>query len=193
MRVLLVQPKWSLSLVGFNRLARPEPLALEVLKASLPNHEVVILDLRVDERPNALTETMASFKPQVVGVTGYTTDVPNARQVLAEIKACDPTIITVMGGHHASLCPEDFDSPNVDYIVIGEGEVTLPDLLDTLESKRDPRAVEGVIYRENEGQVFSGPRAAIRDLDSSPVPDREATAQYRDQYFFRFWQGAYTM
>ena len=193
MRVLLVQPKWSLSLVGFNRLARPEPLALEVLKASLPHHESIILDLRVDERPNALEETLATFKPQVVGVTGYTTDVPNARQVLAEIKACDPTIVTVMGGHHVSLCPEDFDSPNVDFIVVGEGEVTFPALLDALASKRDPRGEEGIIYRENGRQVFTGPRAPIRDLDTSPVPDREATAPYRDQYFFRFWQGAYTM
>ena len=193
MRILLVQPQWSLTLVGFKKLARPEPLALEVLAAALPHHDVQILDLRVDESPGALATALASFRPHIVGVTGYTTDVPQAQAVLAEAKAADESIYTVVGGHHASLCPQDFDLPSVDFVVVGEGEVTFPELVDALEAGRDYRGILGLIYRENGKQVFTGPRPPLRNLDDSPMPDRAKTAAYRDRYFFRFWQGAYTM
>ncbi len=193
MRVLLVQPRWSLSLVGFTKLARPEPLALEVLAGALPHHEVVILDLRVDERKDALQDMLASFNPHIVGVTGYTTDVPQALAVLEETKATDRNIYTVVGGHHASLCPGDFDAPYVDFVVVGEGEVTFPELVDALEAGREYREIRGLIFREGGQQVFSGPRPPMRNLDLSPLPDRSKTGHYRDRYFFRFWQGAYTM
>ena len=193
MRILLIQPRGSATLVGFNRLARPEPLALEILAAALPNHDVRILDLRVEDRPDALQQELAAFQPQLVGVTGYTTDVPSALALLRDVKSIDPTIRTVVGGHHASLQPQDFDIPEADFVVIGEGEVTLPELAETLESGRDYRQVLGVMYREGGHQVYVGPRPPLRELDKSPVPDREATRRYRDRYYLRFYQGAYTM
>lgn len=193
MRILLVQPRGSASLVGFNRLARPEPLALEILASSLPNHDVRILDLRVEDAPDALQNELVAFQPRLVGVTGYTTDVPSALELLKSVKGTDPSIRTVVGGHHASLQPLDFDLPEADFVVIGEGEVTLPALVEALESGRDFRQVLGLIYREGMHQVYVGPRPPLRDLDTSPVPDREATRRYRDRYYLRFWQGAYTM
>lgn len=194
MRVLLVQPDPAPSLVGFTRLARPEPLALELLAGALTEHEVKILDLRVESSPTtALADTIAEFVPDVVGVTGYTTDVPRMQEILNEVKRFDRSIYTVAGGHHASLCPEDFDSDTVDFIVVGEGEVTFPLLLNALERRQEYRDIAGLVYRSNGHQVFTGPRPPMRSLDDSPLPDREATAHYREHYWFRFWQGAYTM
>ncbi len=59
-RVLLIQPDESPSLVGFTRIARPEPLALEILAANLEGHEVQIADLRVDED---LGRVLQEFEP----------------------------------------------------------------------------------------------------------------------------------
>jgi len=41
----------------------------------------------------------------------------------------NPEINTVVGGHHPSLYPQDFSNKYVDYVVIGEKEITLPELL----------------------------------------------------------------
>ncbi|MHB1132277.1 MAG: B12-binding domain-containing radical SAM protein [Chloroflexota bacterium] len=193
MRILLVQPQGPTSLVGFNRLARPEPLALEILAGSLRDHDVRVLDLRVDTRPAALQEDLASFQPQIVGVTAYTIDVPSAKAIIQEVKATEPGIFTVVGGHHASLQPGDFDGPDTDFVVVGEGEVTFTELVRALETGVDYRQVQGLIFRERGRQVFVGPRTPLANLDQSPLPDREVTDRYRDSYWLRFWQGVYTM
>ena len=185
MKVLLVQPGESQGSVGFRKLARPEPLALEILAAALlDEHEVRIADLRVD--PD-LKRALRDFQPDVVGVTGYTVDVPDMLWICQQVKEESPQITTVVGGYHATLCPQDFNCAWVDVIVAGEGEETLPELVRALERGEDLRAVPGLILRDDGGQVATGPRPLLTDLDTSPLPARELTAAYRDQYHFQFW------
>ena len=187
MRVLLVQPEDPPSLVGFTRLARAEPLALEILAATIPDHEVKILDLRVDPR---LRETLDSFAPNLVGVTGYTTNVPRMLSICREVKGLDPTICTVVGGHHASHCPEDFDGEDVDVIVVGEGEATFPELIEAVAEGSDYQQVAGIIYRRDGVQVRTAPRPPIV-LDDAPLPARHLVDHYRDEYHFQFWASPY--
>jgi radical SAM superfamily enzyme YgiQ (UPF0313 family) len=92
-----------------------------------------------------------------------------------------------VGGYHATLCPEDFDTPDVDVIVVGEGEPTLPELLATLEDEGDLAEVAGLVFRRGDEQVHTPRRQLMRDLDESPPPARDLTAEYRDHYFFQFW------
>jgi len=159
MKVLLVQPEDPSSLVGFTRLARAEPLALEILAATIPDHEVTILDLRVDP---SLTETLESFAPDLVGVTGYTTNVPRMLSICREVKELDRTIFTVVGGHHASLCSEDFDCEDVDVIVVGEGEATFPELIEAVAEGSDYHRVAGIIYRQDGRQASPYPVETAR-------------------------------
>jgi radical SAM superfamily enzyme YgiQ (UPF0313 family) len=189
-KVLLVQPDASPWNVGFNNLTLPEPLALELLAGALSGHEVRILDLRLE--PD-LGEALASFQPEVVGVTGFTADVPRAQLVCRQVKELLPSARVVVGGHHASLSPEDFHSPQVDFIVVGEGEITFPALLEALERGQDPGQVPGVLYDRAGQLVFSGPRPPIKNLDDIPFPRRDLTAHYRQHYYFRFWDVTYTL
>ncbi|MFQ5812049.1 MAG: B12-binding domain-containing radical SAM protein [Anaerolineae bacterium] len=187
MKVLLIQPEDPSSLVGFTRLARAEPLALEILAATVPDHEVKILDLRVDP---SLKETLEGFAPDLVGVTGYTTNVPRMLSICREVKELDSTICTVVGGHHASLCPEDFDCEDVDVIVVGEGEATLPELIEAVAENSDYRRVAGIIYRQDGRQVRTPTRDPIV-LDDSPLPARHLVDDYREDYHFQFWTSPY--
>jgi radical SAM superfamily enzyme YgiQ (UPF0313 family) len=184
MRVLLIQPAESQHVVGFSKFGCPEPLALEILAASVADHEVRIQDMRID--PD-LESSVRTFRPQVVGVTGYTTNVPQMLTVCGDVKELDAGIVTVVGGYHATLCPEDFDTADVDVIVLGEGERTFPELLTALEQGTDLGAVEGIVYRKDGEQVATAPRQLMTDLDDSPLPARHLTEAYRDQYFFQFW------
>ncbi|MDY7039357.1 MAG: radical SAM protein [Chloroflexota bacterium] len=185
MKVLLVQPAESPGSVGFRKLARPEPLALEILAAALlDEHEVRILDLRVD--PD-LKGALCDFQPDVVGVTGYTVDVPSMLRVCRQVKEESPQITTVVGGYHATLCPQDFNCVWVDVIVAGEGEETMSELVRALERGEDLHAIPGLVLRDDGEQVTTGTRPLLTALDSSPLPARELTAAYRDQYHFQFW------
>lgn len=184
MRILLIQPPDSQNVVGFSKFGCPEPLALEILGASLPHHQAKILDMRIE--PN-LEGRIRDFGPKLVGVTGYTPNVPQMLAICKEVKQLDTEITTVVGGYHATLCPGDFDVEYIDVIVAGEGEKTLLELVTALEQKRDLGGIAGLIYRKEGQQIFTQPRQLLPDLDESPFPARHLTDLYRQEYFFQFW------
>ncbi len=186
MRVLLIQPDYQIDGFGFRLAAMPEPLHLEILAAALPQCEVAILDMRIDaDLPGALDR----HQPDLVGVTALTTEVYAAQDVLSTVKELRPDTFTLVGGHHCTLMPEDFQVPQVDAVAIGEGEFVLPDLVDALAAgKRDLSAVPNLMWRDGEGQ-FVRNRCSIpagKDMDHLPLPRRDLVRQYRDEYFFLF-------
>ncbi len=65
---------------------------------------------------------------------------------------------------------EKYFEHGVDYVIRGEGEKTLKELLNTLENKAKPNTVLGVAYQENGKIITTSPRAVMRDLDSLPQP-----------------------
>lgn len=80
-----------------------------------------------------------------------------------------------MGGSHVFSFPrEAMQLRGVDYAIKGDGEVTLTELLDTLEKGGDFARIDGLLWRDAEGGIVQNPpRAAWRDLDALPFPDRE--------------------
>lgn len=161
----------------------PEPLGLEILASALPDHDVRILDLRCGD---GLTEEMTRFAPEVVCVTALTPEVYAARDVVKTAKALDPDVFTVVGGHHASLLPQDFFLPEVDAIVLGEGEPVLAELIGALERSRPLEGIRNLIWRRNGGFVANALGDLRINLNDSPLPRRDLTARYRSQYFFLF-------
>jgi anaerobic magnesium-protoporphyrin IX monomethyl ester cyclase len=155
MKILLVRPDGREFIPAFSALWRPEPLALELLAATVPDHEVRILDLRVETTP--LERYLASFQPDLVGVTGSTTDVPRMLEICETTKSCLPDAVTVVGGYHATLLPSDFNRDSADIIVCGEGEITFRELVTALEGKEGLGKVDGIIYRHQKRQVVTPP------------------------------------
>lgn len=82
---------------------------------------------------------------------------------------------TVVGGGIVSSEPELMTRElQVDYAVIGEGEVTVCELLRCLENGEDVHAVPGLAFVENDRFFLTEPRKPIMDLDSLPYPDYES-------------------
>jgi radical SAM superfamily enzyme YgiQ (UPF0313 family) len=184
MRILLVQPADPSGPVGFRVVALPEPLALECLAATVPDHEVAILDMRLE--PD-LAAALARFVPDVVAVTALTTEVYAAQEVLRTAKAHAAEIITVVGGHHATLLPEDFYRPCVDAIGLGDGELVFPQLIAALAAGRTLASVPNLAWRNADGQfVHNGRTVAAGEMDCLPLPRRDLVEKYRAQYFFLF-------
>lgn len=164
----------------------PEPLGLEMLAAAVPDHDTRILDLRCGDD---LAGTVEEFGPHLVGVTALTPEVYAAMDVVKQVKAISPDIFTVVGGHHASLVPKDFFLPEVDAIVVGEGEPVLAELVGAVGRGEQPDGIRNLIYRGGDGSFVANELGILEiDLDASPLPRRDLTEQYRSQYFFLFDQ-----
>lgn len=181
MRILLVNPPAGELAMGLRDIACVEPLGLEIIGASVPEHTVEILDMQLD---SDLHGKLREFRPDVVGITGGIVQTYNARRVAERAKAFDPAIRTVIGGHHATLCPHDFDSASVDVIVLGEGVAPFRELVQRFENGDTFTDVLGLAIPGPGGLAFTPPRPQPRNLDHQPLPDRSLTAQYRDRYFY---------
>ena len=107
------------------------PLGLLTIAASL-NCEIELLDMKgeYDFDPNApspeqlVERSVRSFQPDIVGVTVITSEFNAGMRILEVVKRLDKEIITIGGGLHASLCPQDFDRKSqVDIIMTGHGVI----------------------------------------------------------------------
>ncbi|MBN1845968.1 MAG: radical SAM protein [Sedimentisphaerales bacterium] len=182
MRILLLQPDHVPQGIGFRLLALSEPLHLEMLASQVPEHDVRILDLRLDAD---LQSTLRSFQPELVAVTALTPEVYAARETLRQIKTFSPEIFTVVGGHHASLLPGDFMIPSVDAVAVGEAELMFRQLVQAVDAHQGLEQVPNIFRRDADGQFVPHPRLSTKvALDTLPLPRRDLTEAYRDRYFF---------
>lgn len=190
MRVLLINPAPGGLTIGLKRLAKMEPLALETLAGALPEHEVRIVDLELERD---LAGTLRSFGPDLVGASAQVVQTYGARRALKLAKEHDPSTLTVVGGHHASLWPQDFSAPFIDGIVLGEGVAPLREIVSRAQGgaivagKGGATGLEEVagLALPREGTLQrTAPRPIPANLDHHPFPDRGLTRHHRHRYFY---------
>ena len=179
MKVLLIQPPTAEPLM--DKVLIFEPLALEYLGAALQldGHQVTILDARLE--PD-IEGTFRRIGPALVGLTGFTSHVNLVKDIAARLKAIDPRVTVVVGGHHATVCPGDFNTPDIELVAIGEGCFTLREIARELEGERNWGKIAGIGICGPGGMTFTPPRPMAM-LDELPLPDRTLPACYRTRYF----------
>jgi tRNA A37 methylthiotransferase MiaB len=126
---------------------------------------------------NEIRKKIEDSKADVYGISSsFTPYHGEALEIARMIKQWDRRKIIVMGGAHVSCDPEEvLKSPFIDYVVLGEGEIRLPFLLEKIEKGKilGIREIDGIGYRVN-GEVRINPlKAFIKDLNSLPHPSRE--------------------
>jgi len=176
MKILLVKPPLNPNMMT---TTRGEPLELEYLAAAIQDHNVAILDMRIDRR---LSKKLDEFKPEVVGITAYTCDANTAKQVLCEVKKHNRNIKTVIGGHHATFQPGDFALPYVDAIFLRMADYSFKEYIDALEDEEDVHHIKNIVLVKTGGLYFTEQEFQRIDLDSLPFPSRDLTAPYRNRY-----------
>lgn len=186
MRILLIQPPWHPDSVVIGGVL--EPLALETVAATLSGHEVEILDMRFERD---LESRLKNFRPDCVGITAITMEVPGALEILRIVRNHDRKIIRVVGGHHATLIPQDFPENSADYLVIGPGEQTFKELCGSLEAHSDISSIPGLAFWRNGQLAFTRQREISGRMSSMPLPRRDLTAKYKKHYkLFGFLRAA---
>jgi len=180
---LLVQPAKPPASIGGDDVFLFEPLALEYVAAGVSgSHDVKILDMRLE---SDLESALKQFDPQVVGITSYTIHVNVVKRLFSQVKQIIPQALTVVGGHHATVMPEDFISPYIDLIVGGEGVFAFAEIVNRFGRGEGFAGIPGVAFASGETMVNSPPDTAM-DLDSLPFPDRTLTTKYR-KYYYSQW------
>jgi radical SAM superfamily enzyme YgiQ (UPF0313 family) len=183
MKILLIQPAQERGL-GFRSLAVVEPLGLETIAGSLPEHKIKILDLRLE---NHLPRVLQDFQPDFCGINcSFTIDVYQTREIAEAIKTWRQEIPVFIGGHHASLSPEDFYYPSIDGVVIGEGEKATPDLIRALEDGEDLRTIPGLTLNQASAVYYTPERPLTANLNELSLPARHLTHRYRRHYHLGF-------
>lgn len=122
-----------------------------------------------------IDRTIRRFDPDVVGITTMTSKYPMALRIAEIIKSINREVTVVVGGHHASIFgPKLVENPNIDFAVIGEGEMIFLELINRLcESRPDFSRIGGLTYRDKDRTVTNRPRELLSNLDVLPIADRD--------------------
>lgn len=168
MKITLVYPGYKADPAGLQ-----EPLGLLYIAAVLKKngHNVDLIDLTFKEDFNVLKEP--SLNSDVIGLTSTSSLFFRTKKVLQYIKKMNPEVICIIGGPHVIASVEDTLNNGFDYAVIGEGEMTIFELVNKIKNKKDPRTIDGIAYKKNGKIVVNKPREFIKNLDTLPFPARE--------------------
>jgi B12-binding domain/radical SAM domain protein len=107
-------------------------------------------------------------EPLVVALSFATAQLAEARALLAGLRGLEPAPLVVAGGPHPSARPGEVLGLGADAVVVGEGEETLPALLERLLAGAAAAGLAGVAVLDREGRLVQGPRRPAVDLDAYP-------------------------
>ncbi len=187
MKVLLVNPPDENTLVGNNpEIIESErgyspPLGLLYLASYIleyTSHEVRVLDSQVEKISfEGIKKAISDFNPDVVGLTAMSFTLYDCLQVARVAKEINKDIKVVLGGPHPHIFPEEtINLPNVDFLVLGEGESTIVDFLNNIDNAEKLKSVRGIVFKDKKGKIIKTPLPElIQNLDSIPFPARRLT------------------
>ncbi len=129
----------------------------------------------------------------LVGISSlFTAYSQEALQTAEVIKAWHPSCKIVLGGHHPTAMPEHvMQCPSVDYVIRGDGEVSMSALSACLKNKIEPTEemlskIQGLVFRKTDGYLHIGEPVWMRNPDDYPLPE---TSLIRSKYYQR-WKKA---
>lgn len=165
----------KLALINPDRISVDPPLGLGYIASYLREYgnfeDIVIID---KEDP---IKVIRKEKPDIVGITATTSDFPEANRIAKEIKK-NFDIPIIIGGHHISLMSKHLPHSNFDIAVLGEGEQTMLELMQSYEKHggfqfEKLENINGLGLLDNGNLKITQPRKPIEPLDEIPYPARD--------------------
>jgi anaerobic magnesium-protoporphyrin IX monomethyl ester cyclase len=148
--------------------------ALASLAGNLdPHHDVAVADLVLVQNavPATIRRLVAERAPDVVGLSVMTFQRHTARKVVALVRSLRPEARIVVGGYDPSLASDVYEDPSfdVDFIVRGEGDHTLRELIRAIEAGRDFTGIAGLSYRSG-ARFVHNPARHVSHLEGDVAP-----------------------
>jgi anaerobic magnesium-protoporphyrin IX monomethyl ester cyclase len=150
-------------------------LGLGFIAAALRDqgHDVRIIDYEVNGwSMSRVADDVRAFRPDLVGMTAYITNMRRCGTVAAIVKKVDPRCTVILGGPQVTIFPDEaFVCPDVDMIALSEGEIIIRNVMNALGSEEKLTHVNGIWYRSSSGEIVKNPREDLVDnLDIFPEP-----------------------
>ena len=141
------------------------------------NYDVDVLDSSALELSyDEIGEEMLKRNPDIVSISALTPTIGAALDAADKIKNVKPDTIVVLGGYHPTFEYENLlkEEESIDVIVRGEGEYTMLELVQKIESEGDLKDVQGLAFIDDTSEdktiIVTPDRPPIQDLDELPFP-----------------------
>ena len=155
-------------------------------------HRVEILDCQAEPLDwSGLEKRMRASDPDIVATSGFTCNAYTCARVTEIAKTIDEDIATVVGGQHFSFTDEESlrSYPEIDFVVRGEGERTLVQLLRALRNGSELTDVDGLSFRHDGEVIANRPAEMIENLDELPFPAYHLVDKNLSRYHFKMMAG----
>lgn len=177
----------------------PPPTTLLILAAyierELPEIEIDVLDCQAARMSWLdLEKYIESSNPSMILTSGFTCNAYSCVRTAEIAKTVNKDTVTVVGGIHFSSVPEEslINFPEIDYIIKGEGELTIVELIRSLNKGKKVGNIKGISFRQNEKIIHTPLRPLIRNLDKLPYPAYHLIEDYIKHYHFSMMAGKNT-
>jgi anaerobic magnesium-protoporphyrin IX monomethyl ester cyclase len=179
---------------------QPPPTVLLILAAyverELPDWDIEIFDCQAQRKTwDDIEKEIEAYSPSIVATSGFTCNAYVCARVAEIAKKVNPDIVTLVGGLHFSQVPEESltDFPEIDYIIRGEGEETIMELIKTFQSGKKPVDVKGLSFTHNGQIIHTQDRPLIENLDTLPYPAYHLVEDQIKNYHFTMMAGKNTI
>lgn len=175
MKVLLINPSYDIKryMGKLSKIAFVfQPIGLTYIAAHLRSKhiEVKIYDSQIEGEP--IQKVVKEFDPEIIGITCVTFLVYSTIELSKLLKEEFPDKTIIVGGVHPTIRPQDFlHEDTIDYVAVGEGELTMYEFVRAIESGQAPASVPGIMCMRSGKVVVASPRGLIKNLDDLPAPD----------------------
>ena len=131
-----------------------------------------IEEYTINQNTDYIAREIYKKNADIVAFSTYIWNMRETLEITEILKTVNPNMIIILGGPEVSYNAEDIlrDNDYIDYIIYGEGEETLKQLLLSIRDKKDIGSIQGVVYRNGKDIYTNAARPLIEDLDSIPSP-----------------------
>jgi len=168
-RLLLIRPNSFIE-------STPPPLGLmyiaSYLRENLDEFDIKIVDARIkDFSFEDIEEYIKDYQPEYIGITSLYVDSPQLHRIAQISKNIRKSSVVITGGPYTtSGYKQALKDPNIDYCVVGEGEIPFKDLMKSLRHKLKLEDIKGIAFRNGGEILYNGVQAFVDDLDTIPFP-----------------------
>ncbi|MEJ2543346.1 MAG: radical SAM protein [Calditrichaceae bacterium] len=158
---------------------RTEHLGIACLKSYMAskNFSVDIIDLSLEyKKEENFIRELISINPAMIGFSLLNETAKKGLRLIKKLRGKNYSGKIVIGGYFATFSSKELlkDFPEIDYVVRGEGELTLEELMEyELWKVNDLNEINGLTFRNNSKIIENPARPLIEDLDILPPPDRK--------------------
>lgn len=179
-KIALVEPSSQRNIENlFYQITRiMEPLGLCCIASTLKEQGLVAkIFQQLDTDNSSFLREIEAFGPDLAGFSCLSNSFQRGLEQSRTLKRDNPRLKTVFGGYHPSLVKEIIFDEAVDYVVLGEGDLTFPMLAKSIFGLSSKSDIPGVVSKENYKSHL--PPERIDNLDSLPIPLRDSLPMNR--------------